>query len=222
MKKYILLLILFIVGINYSYAQIDKIDFTIGPNVSFARGSDLNKNFWNPKISFTGGVGMAYSIGNHSAINVKILYERKGFINTDKIIYTDSANVEQVANSEIKLDIGYLNIPILYGYQFGSRIKFIAEVGPYIGVPIYDKIKVEVEGLTNVQAAQLNSDVVDFGLSIGFNAYYPLSNNLNLKAGLQNYLGMKDISGDFSATAGLLKTNTFSFQLGISLDLNSR
>jgi outer membrane protein with beta-barrel domain len=222
MKKSILLIAVMVYGISSSYAQITNIDFTIGPNVSFARGSDLNKNFWNSKISFTGGIGTGHSIGNHSAINIKILYESRDFINTDKITYTDTDNIEQIADSKIVLKIGYLNIPLLYGYRFGKRIKFIAEIGPYIGIYLYDKLNVEVEGLSNVQAAQLNSKSTDFGISASISAYYPVSDNLRLKAGLQNYLGLADISGDFFTTAGVLKSNTLSLQLGISLSLNSK
>ncbi len=218
--KYFVVLALALLIISSSYAQISKIDFMLGSNTSFARGSDFNKDFWDSRISVTGGVGVDYSVANNSSITIKVLYENKGFIRTDKINYTDENNIPVEANVTIKLNIAYINVPLLYGYRFGNKIKFNVEAGPYLGIYLYDNLSADIEGLSNVEAAQLNSNTTDFGLCLGFNAYFPVSNKLSLKAGLQDYLGLNDISGG-SSSLGKLKSNTLALQLGISLNLDS-
>ncbi|VAW27506.1 hypothetical protein MNBD_BACTEROID06-781 [hydrothermal vent metagenome] len=219
--KLTLILLLNLLFVFNSLAQITQIDFMVGPNLSSARGSNSTEELWSPDISISGGVGITYSVATKSAIIVKLLFENRAFTNTDKINYTDENNLPVEANGEVNLNVAYINIPFLYSYQFGNKVKFNIETGPYVGIYLYDKLKVEVEGLPNVDAAQLNSNASDFGVSLGFNAYYPVSDKMSLKFGVQNYLGFNDISGDFSSF-GDFKTNTLALQLGISLGINSK
>jgi hypothetical protein len=145
---------------------------------------------------FVGGAYLNYFFGDKSAIQLELLYSRKGYVS--EVLLGGSP----VQSSDNKLT--YFDIPVLFRWQI---IKFLnIHAGPQFS--ILTKAVTEDGTTTDDIKDELKNS--DFGLIIGAEANLPLRLNLTARYiyGLSNVSEIEEIE---------IKNSTFQLTLGIRL-----
>lgn len=166
MKK-IILAFVFIILTTVSYAQNIGPAFGIKGGVNFASlkesGEDADDS--EMKIGFHAGVFVNVPLGSTFAFQPELLYSTEG-------------GKEEILNKDYKLNLTYLNLPLLLQYNASG---FFAETGPQVGFLIGAKSKVEDEDGMDIKDSfeTINlSWAVGLGLKtatgLGFGARYNL------------------------------------------------
>lgn len=114
------------------------------------------------KVGYQVGVGMEYAITDMWSVRPSLLFITKG-AKTD------------ILGSDVKLNPMYLQLPVMAAANFDltDTMKFVAKAGPFIGVGIGGKAKLE-EGNVEVKQdffgddeGQAGGKRFEFGLGIG-------------------------------------------------------
>jgi opacity protein-like surface antigen len=92
----------------------------------------------------------------------------------------------KIDDSDVKLALTYLNLPLLFRYNFSENLS--AVTGPQIGFLLSAKAK--DDGDSNDVKDSFNGTNISWGLG----AQYELPNNLNV--GLRYNFGLSDIADD--------------------------
>lgn len=199
MKKVtkILILVVLVVFATESFAQ----KFGLEAGLNFA--NMLNKNDditssdeYKSKMGFQIGPIVEFSLTNLFSLETGVLFSTKGFKTEDS---GTTFGIDWETESRFKLN--YLDIPVNLraGYDIGS-IKVIGNIGPYIGIALSGKEKIErtVDGDTEINEYELqigsdkgedNIKRTDFGLNIGASAAYK-----EFEVGLNYGLGIANLS----------------------------
>ena len=159
-------------------------------------------------IGIKGGLNV-YNIHNDNGIE----YDSKtgfhlgllGHIHLDKewavqpeIVYSQQGAKYNFSNNESRVNLDYINIPVLLQYMFDNGFRF--EAGPQVGFLVNAK----TGNKTDVIDSYKN---VDFGMGLGF-GYIKPSTGLGIDA--RYNLGLSDITDNNS-----VKSTNRGFQLGI-------
>jgi hypothetical protein len=150
-----------------------------GVNLANVGGDNSSSNAM--KIGYHFGGVVELGIGDHLVLAPGILYSLKGYQDKD--------------NSDLKLNLTYLEIPINVKYKLESGLNFFA--GPYAGFIMSAKA---TDGTTDIDVKDF-VESTDFGLNVGLG--YDLESGLGFSA--QYGLGLMDINKDVSGA-----TNTDS------------
>lgn len=145
---------------------------------------------------FVGGAYLNYFFGDKSAIQIELLYSRKG--SASEILLGGSS----VQSNDNKLT--YFDIPVLFRWQI---IKFLnIHAGPQFSI----LTKAVTEDGTTSEDIKDELKNSDFGLIIGAEANLPLRLNLTARYiyGLSNVSEIEDLE---------IKNSTFQLTLGIRL-----
>ena len=160
MKTKNLLLIVLLFAATTSFGQI-RFGLTAGANFANLTGDDAGDNN-AMKIGVHGGLLVDLGINDNFMIEGGVLYSMKGTQDADE--------------SDAKLNLNYLEIPILAKYQLESGLNFF--LGPYIGFLMSATVE---PGGTDIKDATESTDVgLKVGLGyqlesgLGFNAHYEM------------------------------------------------
>ncbi|MDX9696612.1 MAG: porin family protein [Bacteroidales bacterium] len=199
MKKVtkILILIVFVAFATESFAQ----KFGLKAGLNFA--NMLNKNDditssdeYKSKLGFQVGPVVEFDLTDMFSLETGVIFSTKGFKTEDAgtSIFGDWETVSRI-------NLNYLDIPVNLraGYDIGS-IKVIGNIGPYIGIALSGKEKIEttIDGDTDINETKLeigsdkgedNIKRTDFGLNIGASAAYK-----EFEVGLNYGLGIANLS----------------------------
>jgi opacity protein-like surface antigen len=164
----------------------------IGPvaGVNLANISEEDNSQNSMKVGFHIGAVLELSITDNFIIAPGVLYSIKGTQSTD--------------NSDLKINLNYLEIPINAKYRMESGFNIFA--GPYIGLLMSAEV---TDGTNDVDFSDF-VESTDFGLNVGLG--YDLESGFGFSA--QYGLGLSDISKDVSGFESGTTTNAV---IGISL-----
>ena len=197
MRKIYITLALLIIG-TLSFA---------GPGLGIKGGANFasqNTSSFLPSVEistsnitgFVGGAYLNYFFGDKSAIQIELLYSRKGSVS--EILQGGSS----VQSNDNKLT--YFDIPVLFRWQI---IKFLnIHAGPQFSI----LTKAVTEDGTTSEDIKDELKNSDFGLIVGAEANLPL--RLNITA--RYIFGLTDIS---DVDEIKMKNSTFQLTLGIRL-----
>ena len=217
--KCLILALIFLLVVEQCYSQELEIELIARPALTSLRGNDAAKNNFDPTYYFSTGLGVNYLFKNYSVINFAVLYDQKGGRGESIILLRDSQGQdigEGIITNEATFD--YITIPIQWGQRFGQKLKYQFGIGLYTSFLL--KQELTSKGLDGqVDAHEDNTEMykkVDFGLSASFNVYVPFNDSFSFKVGLDDNLGLINVSDVPVSGDGTIKHNS----LGISVGLN--
>ena len=186
MKKTIIFAATFFLLIN---AKAQEAHFGIkgGMNASSLNSSPSNSDM-QTKIGFNAGV-LAHIHGRHAqwALQPEIYYSSEG--------------AKSKANSKLKTDLGYLNIPVLAQYMFDNGFRI--EGGPQLGILLNAKRK------SGSSSADIKDNLKTATFSIPIGVGYLTSTGLGFDA--RYNFGISDLN----KTSGATKIHSNVFQFGL-------
>ena len=155
MKKLFVLVLLVMVS-TVTFPQMTW-NVQAGINMSSITDSEADM-----KVGFQAGVGMDYALTDMWSIRPSLLLIMKG------------AKAE-AGGIEVKSNPMYLQLPVMAAANFdlSDNMKFVAKAGPYLGVGVGGKVKVEEGGIEvkkdffGDDADQAGGKRFEFGLGIG-------------------------------------------------------
>jgi hypothetical protein len=103
------------------------------------------------KAGFNAGMLAHIHITNHFAIQPEVVYSRQG-------------GIEKIRNIEHKLNLNYINVPVLAQYMFGKGYRI--EAGPQVGFLVNAREKYSSPAL-DLNAKEAFKKV-DYSLAVGF------------------------------------------------------
>jgi hypothetical protein len=113
MKKLIFLLLIS----NFLFAQ-SGFKISAGPNIS----TFINEKDSETYMGYALGLQYEYCFANNFSVNSGLMFSKEGSLLKDKItkpsVLSEGANVADVFIEDIYAVIGYLKMPILFGYSF--------------------------------------------------------------------------------------------------------
>lgn len=186
MKAKNLLLVLLLFAATTSFAQ-TRFGITAGVNLANIVGSDAGDDN-AMKIGVHGGLIVDLGITDNFIIEPGVLYSMKGSQSKD--------------DSEIKLNLNYIEIPILAKYKLESGLNFF--LGPYVGFLM--SATGEPGGVDFKDAVEST----DFGLKVGIG--YELESGLGFNAHYE--MGLAKISKEILGVQP--STNNAVIGVGIS------
>jgi Outer membrane protein beta-barrel domain len=215
MKKlnYIFAILIVFITCNISFAQKTKFEVGLesGPSVIRIRQNKAIRKYYPSLIGFSGGFFGQVNLNKSYSLRTNIHFDRKGF-STGKLPYSaPTGQIIRTANYISNYD--YLTLPILFRANFGQKIKFFVNAGPYFGYLINARTIVKPEGppnsIYNIKNSFLRKS--DKGISSGLGFYWPFKSKHALSFELRNSLGAKSPNGHGNNATSLLISLTRSF-----------
>lgn len=192
MKKRVLLVLFFVMGIVAGYSQ--NIHFNVKGGIGIANLSgDANGN---ALFSYKLGVGAEYKLANNWSIQPSLLFVRKG-MTSDTDVSIEGYNV----SAEATMNAYYLEVPIMAAYRVQlDDMNIVLNVGPYLAYGIAGKTKAEGKVSGYKESYEINTfggdalNRFDFGLGLG--AAFEFG---RIVAGIEGNFGLIDVIDDASA-----------------------
>ncbi|HRG34155.1 MAG: PorT family protein [Saprospiraceae bacterium] len=154
MKNYLMLTVISIFMIGTLGAQHVNFGFKVGLNLADIVSDDNSETSLNPGLN----------VGAIAHIHLK-----NNFALQPEITYSDQGAKFKSAGIESKLNLGYINIPVLFQYMFDNGFRI--QAGPQLGILINAKAK------SNDVSVDVKDDlnVIDFAISAGLSYVHPPS-----------------------------------------------
>ena len=190
MKTYILFLAVFLTGLT-GWAQDVHPHFGLKGGLNFANLNHESNADLNSKTSFYLGALAHLHISQHFAIQPELMYSGQG------------AKYEA---SGAKINLNYINLPILAQYMTGSGFRF--QTGPQVGALISAKVKNDEE------STDIKDDYKKVDFSWAFGASYVSNSGLGIDA--RYNLGLSNINdGDSKIKNRVFQVGLF-YQFSVS------
>jgi len=200
-------------------AQNDKdsnfeIGVELGPNVAFIYKNNLQSNESKPFVAFSGGFSFQLNLSRIFSLRTIPSFERKAAQSEEQVISGSNGNVLGTYTSTTRSD--YFVIPILVKGQFGKKVKFIANIGPYFAFLMSSKTSTNtsnnVSGNSNVDGA---TNVGHFlGVSIGLGIAVPIKSRFAITIEIRNntdLLGLSKYNNYYYNSTNLLFGFSYKF-----------
>ena len=212
-----LVLITLIFSSSLIFGQTNKFEvgLEMGPSLISLRGNDILENHKDLSFGFSSGLTFQYNFPKFLSIRTNISFERKGL--TTKGMATDEYGNE-IGEITFHSNFNYLTVPLLGRLTIGKKIKFFVNAGPYVGYLIKQKDVTEAFG-DNPKTETDNTDnfeKLDFGITTGLGASFPIYNRLLISLEIRNNLGLTNISSVPVVNDGVIKTNSTNFLIGVA------
>jgi hypothetical protein len=222
MKRLLKIGVIFLILVpNFLHAQTGKLEIGLegGPNVAFFRVRNNPALKHNPTIYGLGGFAFQINFSKLIALRSVISYEVKGYQTPLQII----ANGQDLGTSTIHSQFNYLTLPILMRLNFGERIKFFVNAGPYFGYLLSKEDR--ITKYEEYSGDAMNSSVkgyerFDMGISAGFGIGIPFKEHWTLSLEARNNLGLIPLKS--AKTDNAIFTNSSNLLLGVSYRLKPR
>lgn len=165
-----------------------NIGIKAGGNIAKLGQTNIN---WDSRYSWHAGLLAHIHKSKHFAIQPELYYSSQG---AEHII----------PGSERKIELSYLQLPVLFQYMTGSGFRF--QGGPEVGFLMSAKQRLNGGAATDVKSS---FNKVDFGLTAG--ASYVTRSGLGFDA--RYFYGLTDISSNATVANG--NVNNLLIQLGV-------
>ncbi|HQX44081.1 MAG: PorT family protein [Saprospiraceae bacterium] len=154
MKNYLILSFITIFTSGIVGAQHINFGFKVGLNLADIVSDDNSKTSLKPGLN-VGAIGH--------------IHLKNNFALQPEISYSDQGAIFKSSGVESKLNLGYINIPILLQYMFDNGFRI--QAGPQLGILINAKAK------SNDVSVDVKDDlnVIDFAISAGLSYVHPPS-----------------------------------------------
>ncbi|MBA3681717.1 MAG: PorT family protein [Bacteroidetes bacterium] len=218
----ILILLALIFCFQNTTAQQHKFEVGVegGAGITSMWGNALVTKYNDPMIGFAYGATFQYNFPKIFSIKTNLFYERKGCV-TRGTFLEPSGFTSGIFISRSNFD--YLTMPVLLRANFGKKLKFFINTGPYFGYLIrqtYSFKGVNFPKTTSDNTTYFKN--LDVGLTMGAGISIPLTKELVLSWEVRNNLGLYNISKWPVYNNGTLNTYSNNFLLGIAYKLGAR
>jgi Outer membrane protein beta-barrel domain len=209
-----ILIVLLIVTETYGQNTKYEVGFEGGPSRIRIRLDKRIRKYMPSELGFASGVFGQVNLNKTISLRTNIHFDRKGF-SAGKIFYPDPATkITETANYIYNYD--YLTLPILFRANFGKKIKFFVNAGPFFGYLVNTRTFVQDKGSKNSTIYINGNNAALFrktepGISSGLGFYWPLKSKHSLSFELRNSLGAKSPNGHGNNATSLLIGLTRSF-----------
>jgi hypothetical protein len=143
------------------------------------------------KSDFTAGILASIPLFSSCSLQPEVLYSGQG------------ASASE-SGSTLKLNYGYLNVPVLFKYQHASGL--FAETGPQVGFLL--SAKETADGQSS--DAKSNTQSTDFSWAFGIGYKLPV---INLGIDARYNLGLTNLEKGGSSNDGTIKHSVFQFSV---------
>ncbi len=179
-----------------------QVNFGVKAGVNYTNFSGSDADGSKYLIGYAGGGLINYKLADAVSVQGEVLYSLEGARTT---------YAEEGMSIKMKLQAGYINIPVLAQYNHTSG--FYAETGPQLGILANAKMSGKYQG-TEV-SEDVKDDFKSTNFSWAFGAGYKLSNGLGI--GARYNLGLTNVpDGD-----GKLKLGGFHLGLFYTFGSNN-
>lgn len=186
MKKGLLLFVCAIAIATASQAQV-RFGFKAGVNLANLTGDDVDGDM---KIGFNAGAVAKISVSEAFSIQPELVFSSQG---------TKSTFEFEDESYDVKMNINYINLPVLAQYNTGG---FIIETGPQFGFKMSAKTKVDGVGSEDMEG------VKGFDLSWAIGAGYLTQSGFGVNARFN--LGLTSIAeGDGKVKNSVIQIGAF-------------
>jgi len=222
MKTLAILISSVAVNLSPCLGQKHELELIIRPALTSLRGNEAVKNNLDPKISLSTGIAFHYSLKENSALNFAILHDAKGGVAENYIVYRDQqGQIVDEGNVTININYQYITIPVQWQKRFGRKITYQFGAGIYTSFLLkQEDVAKGLNGL--IDDTQDRSEMfkpLDFGFVASFSSFFPINEKLSLKIGLDDFLGVTNVSAVPVANKGTIKHNSFGLTAGLILKL---
>ena len=171
----------------------------------------------NQKLKLGGQFGLYAQIPLNKTVSFKtgLYLEQKGtrlnlqLINNDGSIGYESKSI---------LALNYLTIPVLVRADFGQKVRFFLNGGPYVGVLLQSHLKEEETGYYETNWDFFKK--TELGLAGGLGLGFPVDKHYDLSIEVRDYLGISNIYKNPSGGGGTMRTNSIQFLVGVAYKLH--
>lgn len=197
MKKLLSFLVIAIIGINSVKAQTLSGEVVAGLNI--ADVSELDS-----RIGFHVGVVGSYGFSNEF---------NGAYANAGALISLKGGQLDYGSILKANLDAYYLEIPIHIGYKHSLSENFaiFGEFGPYIGIGLFGKSKIESKGESiSVDTFSEDGGVKRFDMGLGFKLGVEINKHIPISVGYD--FGLANINNDNDG--GSIKNSNLTISIG--------
>lgn len=222
MKTLAILISLLVFNLSQCLGQKHELELIIRPALTSLRGNEAVKNNLDPKISLSTGIAFHYSLKENSTLNFAILYDAKGGVSETYIEFRDQqGQIIDEGNVTVNLNYQYITIPIQWQKKFGRKIIYQFGAGIYTSFLLkQEDVAKGLNGLIDdTQDRSEMSKPLDFGFVASFTSFFPINEKLSLKIGLDDFLGVTNVSAVPVVNNGTIKHNSFGLTFGLILKL---
>lgn len=212
------LIIILIFGSFSVFAQRTKIELGIegGPSIAFMQvRNNPSFNYYNPRILGSGAFAFEYHFSNLIYLRSALGYEVKGYQRPYQI-YANGTDLG-IATTYFQFD--YVTLPILIRLNFGKKIRFFLNAGPYMSY--LTAKKAHISEYEQYSGSALSGSVrdynrFDFGFSGGLGIGIPINENWSVSLEARNNFGLLPLKTD---NDGKIFTNSSNLLAGINYRL---
>ena len=197
MNKLLSFLVIAIIGINSVKAQTLSGEVVAGLNI--ADVSELDS-----RIGFHVGVVGSYGFSNEF---------NGAYANAGALISLKGGQLDYGSILKANLDAYYLEIPIHIGYKHSLSENFaiFGEFGPYIGIGLFGKSKIESKGESiSVDTFSEDGGVKRFDMGLGFKLGVEINKLIPISVGYD--FGLANINNDNDG--GSIKNSNLTISIG--------
>lgn len=202
-----------------TFGQTFEFEITGRAALTSLRGNKLIEENYDPTFRMGYGVGGNLVFANSLLLNAALLIDRKGGYGESSVQMRDeNGNTLESYPITLESSYSYLTLPVQLGKRFGEKIQFEATLGGYVSLLLSHRHIEKSSVFTLDTRGTLNEKDFDFGLVGGVNVYFPLSDNVFLKSGINNMYGLAHTNSHKVFENGSIKHNS----LGLFAALNFR
>lgn len=197
----------------YSQDENLSIGIEIGAGMTNVYGSEFLDEYAMPRIGFTGGITGQYYFNRNLSLKSGFLFEQKG----DRREYTlTDEQGNQLGQATSTTSFNFLVVPLLARYEAGNKIRFFINGGPYAALLLNHVEKTRAMGSSPLVARNpYDFRRVEFGLSAGLGAVFPVYDKIGLSLEVRHNRGLSDLFHADPALTGKLKTHSTNFMAGL-------
>ena len=208
--------------VYYLRPIISEIEVLIGPSSVFIHGNEKFDSNGELKVGYAGGLGFIHNFGRRVALNARILWERKGFRQSQEISYTPISGSSPVTGTiKSNTNNDYLTVSVMPRLAFGRFRRFYIGAGVYYGSLRKSKTTDHYFYPTPYNAT-INSkngfDRYDGGLSFSLGYTFPFRKKVSFTIQLLDNYGLRQISKFYNLNPGYLpiRNNSYSVLFGVN------
>jgi hypothetical protein len=214
MKKIILSLITLVSLCGYAQEKSLIVGITGGANATFFRGnSDIRANE-KPGIGSTSGIFLQYGITPKFSLRTEAIFDRKIAVN--EITFTDESG-NPTRQKNIKKQLSYMTIPVLFKAHFGEKIRAFVNAGPYVSFLSDAKYLSDADYLGDISNLYQKND---FGMIAGLGIAGNNEGRIGWSVEARNSLGLKTIATGQNELFHDMKLKTLSLLLSLNYNFS--
>lgn len=205
-----LILFVFLASYLKSGAQSLQLDIMMRHTTTNLRCNESLSN--GSSVSFfTAGTGIRLGFNDRNYLTAGIIYDKRG--NKQDVVLTiiDEDENSFAVEGTAKTNFTYLTLPVRYNYQIGNKIRFEVGAGFYAALLLKQELSQRI--LFFILTKENQTDLykrMDFGLSGSLTLVLPAFEKSFLRLGVENNLGLINVSDVPVMNNGSIKHNSFN------------